>query len=230
VRGVVMRNRRYEELDHAGAARGTRAAAQTTAKGLAPVDAVQGIVAGFERHPIVLIGEDHWLRQAGDFYMRLARDPAFQATVQDFVVECASQNNRPLLDRYIAGEDVPIEDVRRIWRDTSKVAGWESPIYAESLAAIREVNKGLAPAHRFRVLAGDTGVDWSRIHNHSDWEALGDNNVSFANVVIAQVLARGSLALWSFWEASMWRSPEHAAEGTIQPRGSNPATLAPLTC
>ena len=189
-------------------------AAQTAPRALIPVDAVQGIVAAFQQHPVVIIGEAHWLRQAGDFYVRLVRDPAFQEIVQDIVVEFASRNNQPLLDRYIDGEDVPLEDVRRIWRDTTGVASWESPIYAEWLAAIREVNKKLPPPHRLRVVAGDTAIDWRRMHTHSDWAALGDNNVSFAEVIVNQVLEKNRRAV---------------TEPKTLPHESNLATPAPRT-
>jgi hypothetical protein len=174
---------------------GPRLLAQTVPREIRSVDAVQGVVAAFQQHPVVIIGEAHWLRQAGDFYKSLVRDPAFQRTVQDIVIEFASQNNQPLLDRYVAGDDVPIEDVRHIWRDTTKVASWESPIYAEWLAAIREVNKKLPLERRLRVLAGDTPIDWSQIHTHFDWAALGDNNASIAQVVLDQVLQKKHRAL-----------------------------------
>jgi hypothetical protein len=174
---------------------GISLAAQSAPRDSKPVDAVQSIVAAFQQHSVVIIGEAHWLRPAGDFYIELVRDPAFQETVQDIVVEFASRNNQPLLDRYVTGEDVPIDDVRHIWRDTTKVASWESPIYAEWLAAIREVNKKLPPARRLRVLAGDTPVDWQRIHTHSDWAALGDNNISIADVILDQVLKKKHRAL-----------------------------------
>jgi len=169
--------------------------AQIRAENPKPINAVQGILALFKQHPVVIIGEGHWLRQAGDFYIRLVCDPKFHEIVQDIVVEFASRNNQPLLDRYIAGEDVPTEDVRRIWRDTTKVAGWESPVYAQWLAAIREANRGLQPSRRLRVLAGDTAVDWSHIYSHSDWSTLGDNNISFAEVITEQVLKRKHRAL-----------------------------------
>ena len=158
-------------------------------------DGIQGIVAAFHEHRVVMIGEVHWLEPAGEFYVRLVRDRKFQETVEDIVVEFASRNNQPLLDRYIAGEDLPIEEVQHIWRDTTKVASWESPIYAKWLAAIRDVNRGLPPSRRLRVLAGDTAVDWQSIHTHADWEALGDNNVSFADVIVNEVLRRGHRAL-----------------------------------
>ena len=50
-----------------------------------------------------------------------------------------------------------------MWRDTTKVASWESPIYGDWLGAIREVNQGRPAARRLRVLAGDTAIDWSKI-------------------------------------------------------------------
>jgi hypothetical protein len=158
-------------------------------------DGVEGIVAAFQKHPVVMIGEVHWLQQAGDFYVRLIHNAKFQQTVQYIVVEFASRNNQSLLDRYIAGEEIPVEDVRRIWRDTTKVASWESPIYAQWLAAIREVNRGLPPARRFRVLAGDAGVDWKNVNTHADWTALGDNEVSFADVILNEVLREKHRAL-----------------------------------
>src|SRR5258708_3849204 len=83
-----------------------------------------------------------------------------------------------------------MKDVCRIWRDTTKVSSGESPIYGEWLAAIGEVNKKLPPTRRLRVLAGDTAVDWNRIRSHSDWAALGDNNISFSDVIIHQVLEK----------------------------------------
>lgn len=85
--------------------------------------------------------------------------------------------------------------MRRIWRDTTKCASWESPIYAQWLAAIREVNRALPVSRRLRVLAGDTPVGWSRIRSHSDWAGLGDNNVSFAEVITEQVLKKKHRAL-----------------------------------
>lgn len=154
------------------------------------IDATQGIVTAFRQHSVVIIGESHWLRQAGDFYISLVRNRTFQATVQDIVIEFASRNNQAVLDQYTAGADVPAAEVCHIWRDTTKVAGWESPIYADWLAAIRDVNKQLPPDRRFRVIAGDTAIDWTRIHSHSEWAALGDNNLSFADAVLQQSLEK----------------------------------------
>jgi len=154
-----------------------------------PVQAIQGITSAFQKHPVVIIGETHHgYRQMGDFLIALVRDPEFQAVAPDILIEFASQNNQPLVDRYISGEDIPVEEVRYIWRDTTKVGSWEFPIYAEWLAAIRDVNKKLPAPRRLRVLAGDTPIDWNKMKTHEEWLALGDNNKSFANVITNQVL------------------------------------------
>lgn len=193
----------------------TSPSAQRRAPGPVTHDAVQAIAGALRQHPVVIIGEAHWLRQAGDFYIRLVHDPVFQGAVQDIVIEFASRNNQPLLDRYIEGKNVPIEDVRRIWRDTTKVASWESPIYAEWLASIREVNQTLPRTRRIRVLAGDTPVDWSRINTHNDWEALGDNNVSIAGVIQNQVLAKKLRALVVLGSNHVTKSGDRAGADNV---------------
>jgi hypothetical protein len=160
-----------------------------------PEDAVRGIVRAFGRHPVVAVGEAHWLRQAGDFYRALVKDPAFQERVNDIVIEFGTPRHQALLDRYVAGEEVPAAELRRVWRDTTKVFSWESPIYAELLAAVREANRGRPPGRRLRVVAGDTPVDWAALKTHEDWVALGDNNVSFARVIADEVLDKRRKAL-----------------------------------
>jgi hypothetical protein len=161
-----------------------------------PVNAVEGIVAAFEKRPVVIIAEwRHGVQQMGDLYIRLVKDPAFQKTVQDIVIEFGSRQNQGLIDRYVRGENIPIEEVRHIWRDTTKVASWEFPMYAEWLATIREVNRQLPPARRLRVLAGDIAINWNRTKTQADWAAVGDNNVSFADVIMNDVLKKGHHAL-----------------------------------
>src|SRR5258706_6895567 len=85
-----------------------------------PGDPVRDVIAAFDHHRAVIIGESHWLQEAGDFYIRLVRDPNFATKAQAIVVEFASKQSQPLLDRYIAGENVPAGQVRTIWRNTTK--------------------------------------------------------------------------------------------------------------
>jgi len=161
-----------------------------------PTPAVPAIVSAFNTHPVVAIAESHGLRQAGDFYISLVRDAAFDDAVNDIVIEFASAQSQPLLDRYVLeGAALPADTLRTIWRNTTKVAAWEYPIYARWLESIRDVNRTRPAGKRLRVLAGDTRVDWPRMRSRADWEALGPNNETFARVIHDQVIARGHKAL-----------------------------------
>lgn len=160
-----------------------------------PEGAPTGILRAFERYPIVAIGEAHSIREVGKFYDSLVEDRLVQQSVNDIVIEFASQQSQPTLDRYVNGEDVTPEDLRRVWRDTTKVFAWESPIYAQFLSTVRKVNADLPPQKRLRVLAGDCQIDWKDVRNHRDWQSYQPNDRCFADVIEDQVLDKGHRAL-----------------------------------
>lgn len=160
-----------------------------------PQNAIRGIVDAFDRFPIVAIGEGHSLREAGDFYVSLVRDAQFQKRVNDIVIEFGSRRSQPILDRYVNDEDVPPTELQQVWRNTTKVFAFESPIYAELLKAVRDANRELPRARRIRVLAGDSPIDWTKVATHQQWEAYQPNDLSFAEVINDQVLAHQRKAL-----------------------------------
>jgi len=160
-----------------------------------PQNAVRGIVDAFDRFPIVAIGEGHSLREAGDFYLSLVKDTGFQKKVNDIVIEFGSQLSQPILDRYVNEGEVPLTELQQVWRNTTKVFAFESPVYAELLKAVRDANRGLPRAHRIRVLAGDSPIDWTKITTHKQWESYQPNDLSFAEVINDQVLAHNHRAL-----------------------------------
>lgn len=160
-----------------------------------PLDGVTGVVQAFRRYPVVAIGEIHSIRQGGDFYDSLVRNPEFQNTVNDIVIEFASMRSQPLIDRYIDGGDVSQEELRQVWRNSTKVFAFESPIYANFLHTVREVNAQLPPSKRLRILAGDCWIDWSSVTTHEQWASYQPNNRCFANVIENEVLDKGQRAL-----------------------------------
>jgi len=173
----------------------------------APMPAARGLVAAFTTHRVVAIAEAHLLREAGDFYVALVRDTAFQRIAPDIVIEFASRQSQPLLDRYVLRCDaIPIDTLRTIWRNTTKAGSWESPVYARRLTAIRDVNCARSAARRLRVLAADSPVDWASMRTPTDWAALGDNNLSFADVITNGVLAKGKRAFVVFGSNHLMRT------------------------
>jgi hypothetical protein len=160
-----------------------------------PQSAVPAIVRTFDRFPIVAIGERHSIREVGDFYVSLVKDPNFQAQVNCIVIEFGSRLSQPIVDRYIDGEEVALSELQHVWRDTTKVFAFESPVYAQLLKAVREVNLGSPPARHIRVLAGDSPIDWTKVATHGQWASYQPNDLSFAEVISEEVLARNRKAL-----------------------------------
>src|SRR5262252_8282851 len=107
---------------------------------------VQTLVSAFDHVDIVALGDNHWRKADSDLRIALVRNPEFAKKVRFIVVEFGSTAQQPTLDRYIRGETVPIAELQQVWKTTTQGGAWDSPVYAEFYAAVREVNKNLPAA------------------------------------------------------------------------------------
>ncbi len=115
---------------------------------------VQTLVSAFDHVDIVALGENHWSKMDSDLRIALVRNPEFAQKVRFIVVEFGSTAQQPTLDRYIRGEDVPLAELQQVWKTTTQTNGiWDSSVYADFYAAVREVNKKLPAGAQVRVLA-----------------------------------------------------------------------------
>src|SRR5690606_6237665 len=72
-----------------------------------PVDPVQAIVAAYDGHQIVALGEgNHGNLPGHALRLQLIRDPRFRDKVQDIVVEFGNSRYQDVIDRYIGGGTV----------------------------------------------------------------------------------------------------------------------------
>lgn len=131
--------------------------------------AVDGVLDLFNQKAVVALGDYHGLAQEEAFYIALIRDPEFAEKVGNVVVEFGGESAQDIIDRYVAGEDVPLTELRRIWTDT---AGWfpgpTSLGYVNFFATVRAANLKLPPDHRIKVWLGDASIDWSKINSFRD--------------------------------------------------------------
>jgi hypothetical protein len=165
-----------------------------------PGDAESTILAAFDRYEVVGMGAGHDQKDLDDFILHLLRNPGFPGKVNDVVVECGNSLYQPTLDRYIAGDDVPLTEVRQVWRNTTQDMCGLSAFYAELFPLIRSINQTLPPGKKLRVLAGDPPVDWSKIRSARDF-AQGqflNRDPSIASVMDKEVLAKHRKALMLF--------------------------------
>ena len=152
------------------------------AKRAIPVDARTAIVDAFTSYPLVALGETHGHREGEDFLLDLIADARFAGVASDIVVEGGMSTDQPLVDRFIAGDDVSMQ---RAWRDAPSTV-------VKVVQRVREINATLPKARRLRVLLGEPPFDQERTDRGSD------RNRFAARLIEREVLGRRRRALLSY--------------------------------
>src|SRR5687767_13873324 len=83
-------------------------AQQVAPKPAVPLDPIPAILDAFRSHEIVALGDAHGTAQAQAFLKALVRDARFATTVDDIVVEFGNARYQDLVDRFVAGGQVPV--------------------------------------------------------------------------------------------------------------------------
>ncbi len=159
--------------------------------------AVDGVLTAFANHSLVGLGEHHGLAQEGDFYNALLLDPRFARDVGNVVVEFGSAARQTTLDRYLAGEEVPYQELREVWTDLVGVyPAMFYTMYPDFFAQVRRVNMNLPPNRRIKVWLGDPGIDLARVKTPREVAPLARGRDAVAVALIEhEILARGKKAL-----------------------------------
>jgi len=176
-----------------------------------PFDPTTVILDAFRTHPLVALSEgQHWNRQGHAYRLSLLRDPRLADVVNDIVVEFGDSRYQDVIDRYVAGADVPYDELRHVWEDTTATNFvFDIPIYEEIYRTIREVNRQRPAGARFRVLLGDPPIDWTTTPNETAiLDFLYTRNAFAADLVRREVLARRRRALLLYADGHFFRKGE----------------------
>jgi hypothetical protein len=162
-----------------------------------PAKAEEAIVGAFDNYRVVALGDAHGLQQEHTFIQALLRNPKFSSKVTDIVVECANASYQDVIDRYVAGQNVPISEVRQAWRNTtqSPYGPWDALVYEQLFVAARAANKKLPANRRLRIVAGDPPIDWSTIQRGADVEVFLNQRDAYFAAVVEKLLARNRKVL-----------------------------------
>jgi hypothetical protein len=164
----------------------------------AGIDSIaQVLISVFDQADIIALGETHQWRLVNDLRIAVIRHPDFAKKVRFIIVEFGSTTEQPTLDRYIRGANVPRAQLEQVWKTTTQGASgvWDSPVYAEFLAAVRDVNSRLPADMQIRVLGGDPGP--------------GDNRsreTAAVSILKEQVLQKHAKALVIYGAAHFYRT------------------------
>jgi hypothetical protein len=183
------------------------AAAQTASPHPAvPVEPIAAIIDAFRTHDIVAVSDPHGIAQVQTFLLALIRDARFPAAVTDIVVETASARYQDAIDRFVRGDDVPYDVLRKAWEDHTVVNSGLVGQPEEMIRAVRSVNASLSEARKLRVIAGDPPIDWDNVtsaQDHRRWIELRDSYP--ADLIRRQVLDRGRRALVIYGQGHLQR-------------------------
>lgn len=172
-----------------------------------PEDAERSLLAAFDRYEIVGMSAAHGNEDLDEFLLHFIRNPAFPNKVNVIAVECGNALYQPTLDRYIAGDDVPLPEVRKVWRNTTQPMCGLSGFYEQFYPLVRRINQALPPAKKLRVLACDPPIDWNAIQSPSDYghgQYLKQRDSSIALMMEKEVLAKHRRALMLFGVAHLY--------------------------
>jgi hypothetical protein len=172
-----------------------------------PVNAVAAILDAFRTHSVVALDEEHTDERAHSFRLALIREPRFPLVVNDIVVEFGNSLHQNVLDRFVAGEQVADDTLRRIWQDTTQAHTiWDRPIYEEFFRAVRTVNAALPSGRRLRVLLGDPPIDWTKVSTPQELRNASAGRGSHpVDVIRREVMAKQRRALVVYGAIHLWR-------------------------
>jgi hypothetical protein len=161
-----------------------------------PENATAAVLRVFETHDIVMFGEIHGNKQEYEWLRSLVATPEFADRVDDIVIEFGNSLYQKSVDRYVSGEDVPLEQVQRAWRNLVGAIGPPSPVYASFYQTVRETNLKRRGKHQMRIVCGDPYIDWDKVKDREDIAPyLGNRDQWYTQVVKDEVLAKHHRAL-----------------------------------
>ena len=174
-------------------------------------DAADVIAEALRSHRLVLLSEHHWSVPVHEQLRRIIADPQVASLIDDIVIEFGNPLYQSVIDRYTAGESVPLDSVRLAWRNTTQLLAWDSPLYARFYESVRALNAGRAPDRRIRLLAGDPPIDWSQTTRAEDIpRTYGFRDIETIGIIEREVLAKGRRALVVIGEEHVVRTTDPA--------------------
>lgn len=102
-----------------------------------PVEPITAIIDAFRSHSVVAVTAGHRAERGYKFLLALIRDPRFVRVVNDIVIEEGSPRYQNIADRFVRGEEVPLESLRAIWRNTTQPAPGSDAVWEEIFRAER---------------------------------------------------------------------------------------------
>lgn len=164
-----------------------------------PLEPVAAMADALRTHAVVAVTAGHGESRGYAFGQLLIHDPRLIRAIDDIVIEEGSARFQDVADRFVRGENVPIESLRHVWRDTTQPGLGYDRQWEEFFQVVRAVNGSLPATHKVRVLLGDPPIEWENVktpEDHRRWIEMRDTFP--ADLIQREVLAKGRKALLTY--------------------------------
>lgn len=125
------------------------------------------VLDALAQHKVVLIGETHHRPRYWAFSSSLIEDPGFADAVGVIYLELP-MNDQPLIDKFLAAEELDTEPVIDTLRDVFYM-GWPDKPMLDFFVKVWEVNQTLPAEKRLRIVLVDMQRPWGKITRREDW-------------------------------------------------------------
>jgi hypothetical protein len=181
---------------------------------------VKAICDQFDKSDLVGLGEFHGSQADQDLRFQIIHSKVFARKVHIIVVEGLNALYQEDLDRYVRGEDLPLAQVQRVWRDSTGI--FVGPviltIYQQFLGEVRSVNRGLPDRLKLRVIAADPPLDWAKVQSPADFRSILVTRGEFgAEVIEREAIRKRQKALLVFATAWLTRNKQHMTANGLVP-------------
>lgn len=164
-----------------------------------PLEPVAAIVDALRTHSVVAVTAGHGEARGYAFAQLLIHDPRLIAAINDIVIEEGSARYQDIADRFVRGDNVPLESLRHAWRDTTQPGLGYDRQWEQFFTALRGVNASLPATRKIRVLLGDPPIEWEHVQTqeeHRKWIEMRDTFP--ADLIQREVLVKGRRALLTY--------------------------------
>jgi beta-lactamase regulating signal transducer with metallopeptidase domain len=125
------------------------------------------VMKALAKHKVVIMGETHHRPRYWAFNASVVEDAEFAKHVGVIYIEMP-MNDQPLLDEFLASEELDTAPVIEMLRDMLWMGDPDQPML-DFFVAVWKVNQTLRGEKQLRIVAVDMPRPWKKIQNKGDW-------------------------------------------------------------
>ena len=155
---------------------------------------------------LVAIGDVHGSEHVVTRLIKYLDEPSNWQQLDDLVVEFGNARYQDLADQYLLSkQNISIDDVRHIWRDTLYFMAWQYDIYEQLVLKLKQLNS--TREHKVRLVLAEPAMNWQTL-SKEDWQKLErSRETGYLEAINQHVFAKQRRAILLFGAFHTFKQP-----------------------